>query len=124
MLKDLPLFPVLAAFDIDRARRWYAEKLGLTPELEEMGAAWYRTGASWFLLYPSASAGTARTTVAHWTVPDLRRLMDELRGRGVVFEDYDLGGGMKTQDGLLEFEGRLVAWFKDSEGNIIELSQT
>ena len=50
--------------------------------------------------------------------------MDELRGRGVVFEDYDLGGGMKTQDGLLEFEGRLVAWFKDSEGNIIELSQT
>jgi catechol 2,3-dioxygenase-like lactoylglutathione lyase family enzyme len=124
MLKDLPLFPVLAASDIGRARRWYEEKLGLIPEIEEMGSAWYRTGDSWFLLYPTQAAGTAMNTVAHWTVPDLRGLMAELRGRGVVFEDYDLGEGMVTVDGVLEVGGRMAAWFKDSEGNTFELTQT
>ena len=123
MLRDLPLYPVLAASDIERARAWYEQKLGLTPETAEaMGSLWYRTGDSWFLLYPTQAAGTARNTVAHWTVPDITAVMTELRGRGVVFEDYDFGNGMATVDGVIEFGGRSAAWFKDSEGNIIELT--
>ena len=123
MLRDLPLYPVLAASDIERARAWYEQKLGLTPETEEaMGSLWYRTGDSWFLLYPTQAAGTARNTVAHWTVPDITAVMTELRGRGVVFEDYDFGNGMATVDGVIEVGGRSAAWFKDSEGNIIELT--
>lgn len=122
MLKDLPLYPVLAASDIERAKAWYEEKLGLKPEIEEMGSAWYRTGDSWFLLYPTKAAGTAQNTVAHWTVSDMTAVMTELRARGVVFEEYDFGDGMKTVDGVLEMGGRAAAWFKDSEGNTIELT--
>lgn len=123
MLRDLPLYPVLAASDIERAKAWYPDKLDLTPEVEEpMGSLWYKTGDTWFLLYPTASAGTAQNTVAHWTVPDIKAVMTDLRTRGVTFEDYDFGNGMATVDGVMEMAGRSAAWFKDSEGNTFELT--
>ena len=61
MLREFPMSARLAASDIARARAWYDEKLGLTPEKEEMGGAglWYRSGATWFYLYQTATAGTA-----------------------------------------------------------------
>jgi catechol 2,3-dioxygenase-like lactoylglutathione lyase family enzyme len=114
----------LAASDIGRARAWYADKLGLTPEKEEMGgqALWYRTGGTWFLVYQTETAGTARNTVGGWEVRSLESLMAELRSRGVTFEDYDFGE-MKTVDGLLSMDGYKAAWFADSEGNMLELTE-
>jgi catechol 2,3-dioxygenase-like lactoylglutathione lyase family enzyme len=114
----------LAASDIGRARAWYADKLGLTPEKEEMGgrALWYRTGGTWFLVYQTETAGTARNTVGGWEVRSLESLMAELRSRGVTFEDYDFGE-MRTVDGLLSMDGYKAAWFADSEGNILELTE-
>ncbi len=50
-------------------------------------------------------------------------LLAEMRSRGVVFEDVDMGGGMHTVGGMLEYQGFKVAWFKDSEGNTLELSE-
>lgn len=125
MLRDFPMAARLAASDIARARAWYEEKLGLVPEKEEMGGSglWYRTGGTWFYLYQTESAGTARNTVGGWEVHDIEGLMADLRSRGVQFEDYDFGE-MKTVDGLLSVGGYKGAWFADSEGNILELTET
>jgi catechol 2,3-dioxygenase-like lactoylglutathione lyase family enzyme len=125
-LSDYPMSARLAAVDIGRARAWYQEKLGLTPDKEEMGgmALWYRTGATWFLLYQTESAGTAQNTVGGWEVTDIEELMADLRSRGVTFEEYDFGEGMQTVNGVMTVPpGYKAAWFKDSEGNTFELTE-
>jgi hypothetical protein len=124
MLREFPMAARLAASDIGRARAWYEEKLALVPEREDMGGAglWYRTGGTWFYLYQTGSAGTARNTVGGWEVTGLETIMADLRGRGVSFEDYDFGD-MKTVDGLLSVDGYKAAWFTDSEGNVLELTE-
>lgn len=125
-LSDFPMSARLAAVDIGRARAWYAEKLGLEPQKEEMGgmALWYRCANTWFLLYQTDAAGTARNTVGGWEVDGLEEVMAELRSRGVEFQEYDLGE-MKTVDGVLAMPtGEKSAWFIDSEGNTLELTET
>lgn len=123
MLDRFRVHASLAVSDLDRAKTWYREKLGLEPKEEMEGGAWYECGdGSWFLLYPSGSAGTAENTVAGWTVDGIEDVMEKLRERGVVFEEYDMPG-MKTENGLLASGPYKAAWFKDSEGNTLELSE-
>jgi catechol 2,3-dioxygenase-like lactoylglutathione lyase family enzyme len=124
-IADFPVWPVLAASDLDRAKKWYEEKLGLKPTREdEVGGLWFEfAGGSWLLVYPTPNAGTARNTQAHLEVSGIEALMDDLRTRGVEFEEYDFGEWGKTQNGLMEVMGWKTAWFKDSEGNTIEISE-
>jgi catechol 2,3-dioxygenase-like lactoylglutathione lyase family enzyme len=124
-LADFAVWPVLAASDIGRAKKWYQEALGLAPKREDQtGGLWFEfAGGSWLLVYPTPHAGTARNTQAHIEVADIERLMDGLRARGVVFEEYDFGEMGKTTNGLIEIMGWKGAWFKDSEGNTIEIAE-
>ena len=123
MLTDHPIHATAAAIDLDRARRWYEERLGLVAEKEDMGGVWYRfAGDTWLYLYGTESAGTAQNTIAGWSVRDIEGLMADLRLRGVTFEDYEFGD-LKTVDGLADFGVAKAAWFKDSEGNTYELSE-
>jgi len=125
MLSDYPLTPRLPASNIGRARAWYEEKLGLIParEDETAGGLWYQAGGGWFYVYPTPSAGTAQNTAAGWQVDGIEAVMDALRSRGVTFEEYDFGEMGKTANGMLTVGGYHAAWFKDSEGNILELSE-
>ena len=107
-LADFPITLTLAASDLGRARAWYADRLGLGPTDEEGDVLIYRLGGSNFVLYQTASAGTARNTVGIWTVADLRGQVTSLRARGVVFESQ-----VDASDGSFH------AWFTDSEGNTI-----
>jgi catechol 2,3-dioxygenase-like lactoylglutathione lyase family enzyme len=123
VLTDFPIHATAAALDLARARRWFEEKLGLVPEREDEGGTWYDfAGDTWLYLYGTPSAGTAKNTIAGWTVTGIESVMADLRGRGVVFEDYDFGE-FKTVDGLADFGSAKAAWFKDSEGNTYELSE-
>jgi catechol 2,3-dioxygenase-like lactoylglutathione lyase family enzyme len=124
-ITDFPVWPVLAASDIGRAKKWYEEKLGLTPDTEdEVGGLWYRFGGeTWLLVYPTPNAGTARNTQAHIDVKDIESFMGEMRSRGVTFEEYDFGEYGKTENGLMDAMGWKGAWFKDSEGNTIEIGE-
>ena len=123
MLQQFPIHATAAASDLDRARTWFAEKLGLSPEREDPGGVWYRFAAgTWLYLYGTASAGTAKNTIAGWTVTGIEAVMAGLRARGVVFEDYDFGE-IRTVNGLVDFGMARAAWFKDSEGNTYELSE-
>jgi catechol 2,3-dioxygenase-like lactoylglutathione lyase family enzyme len=117
--------PMLAASNLERARAWYAEKLGLEPSREYDGELLvYRSGQTHLSIYGTPSAGTARNTVAEWHVDDLRAEVAALRARGVVFEEYHFGGA-RTIDGVMRdpSDGSLNAWFTDSEGSILGLVQ-
>jgi len=123
MIDQFPIHTTVAASDLDRARSWYQEKLGLEPKKSDDGGLWFEfAGGTWLYVYKTGSAGTAKNTVGGWTVENIEKVMEELKGRGVVFEDYDMPG-IKTEDGLATFETAKNAWFKDSEGNTFELSE-
>lgn len=125
MLAGSPIHATVAASDLVRARAWYESRLGMVPEIEDPnGGLWYRFGdGTWLNVYRTEMAGTARNTQAGWSVADLSSVMAALRGRGVVFEEFDLGNGMATVDGLLSAGPYRACWFKDSEGNTFEVSQ-
>jgi catechol 2,3-dioxygenase-like lactoylglutathione lyase family enzyme len=122
MLSNYEMHSTIPAHDLDRARRFYAEKLGLTPTREAPGGLIYEYGDTWFLLYPSQGAGTAQHTVAGWQVDDIKAEVAELKSRGVVFEEYNLPG-LKTVNAIATTGPNRAAWFKDSEGNILGLVQ-
>ena len=124
MLEEFPIHATVAASDIARARSWYKDKLDLDPKKEMMGNLWFEFApGTWLLVYQTGSAGTAQNTQAGWAVKDIESVMEGLRARGVQFEEYDMGE-MRTVDGLLDVPGYgKAAWFKDSEGNIFELSE-
>ena len=123
MLRSHQVRPTIPASDLTRARAWYADKLGLNAEYEEAEALLYRSGdGSEFLLFSSASAGTARHQLAAWVVDDLRAEVAELRERGVDFEEYD-SPGLRTVNGIAATPVGHAAWFKDSEGNVLTITQ-
>ena len=116
---------MIAAADLDRAKRWYSEKLGFEPDFEFPDVvATYKSGPSTFTVYKTEFAGTAKNTVGLWRFKGIRDEVARLRGRGVEFEDYDFPDGDKTVGGILsDAEGDWNAWFKDSEGNILALAE-
>jgi catechol 2,3-dioxygenase-like lactoylglutathione lyase family enzyme len=124
MLKDYDLHATLASSDVERAKRWYAEKLGWQPSRELPGYARYDFGPSAFAIYKSPSAGTAQNTVLYWLVKDAKAEVARLRDRGLMFEDYDFGD-YRTVDGVMtDPDGNSNAWFKDSDGNIVSILDT
>ena len=122
MLGDYDLLTTIPAADFARARMFYEQTLGFTPVSEDSAGARYRSGSTYFEVYPTQSGATAQHTLAAWPVDDLKRVTAELRERGVMFEDYDFPG-LRTVDGIAELPHEWSAWFKDSEGNILAVSQ-
>ena len=121
MLQDFPLYAYIPATDVARARRFYEGSLGFKPGPELAGGVTYEFGGrTACFLYPTPHAGTSKASQAFWQVRDIERLVRELQGRGVHFEEYD-EPGMKTGNAILEEGGVKAAWFKDSEGNIMAL---
>jgi len=123
MLTDFKVYAVLPSKDLARARAWYEEKTGTSPVKEDPGGLWYECSeGTWFVVTGSAYAGTAQNTAASFQVNGIEELMAQYRARGVVFEDYDLPD-FKTTDGLFTMGPYKAAWFKDIDGNTIELSE-
>jgi catechol 2,3-dioxygenase-like lactoylglutathione lyase family enzyme len=121
MLANRRLYPTIPAADIERAQRWYDEKLGLKPRASEaMGLIFDAGGGTGFLLYPSQQAGQAPNTLMTFSSTDVRADVTALRRKGVKFEEYDFPG-LKTEDGVALLGSRHAAWFKDSEGNILAI---
>ncbi len=123
MLANYPIYPSLPAADLERARRFYAEKLGLTPESEIAGGLLYRCGKDTrFSLFTSQGEALGTHTQAMWLVDDVESEVAALKARGVVFEEYDLPS-LKTVNGIATAGPIKGAWFKDSEGNLLSLGQ-
>jgi catechol 2,3-dioxygenase-like lactoylglutathione lyase family enzyme len=131
MLRNSHVSARLPAQDLTRARRFYAEKLGLEPTEERPGGLRYQCASGWFALFESSGKPSGAHTQLAFEVEDIEAVVKELRRRGVVFEEYDFPG-LKTVDGIATVEGNYPskgasgergAWFKDSEGNLVGIGQ-
>ncbi len=121
MLADAPSRPTIAVRDKAKAIEFYRDVLGLKLVDENPVGATFACGKGTFLeVYPSELAGTAKNTVAGFEVPDLELAMNELRARGISFEEYE---SPKTVDGIARLGPNRGAWFKDPDGNIFALVQ-
>jgi catechol 2,3-dioxygenase-like lactoylglutathione lyase family enzyme len=123
MLKDASVNPTLPCSDLERAKRFYAEKLGLNPSSENPGGAFYdHAGGTQFLLFPSSGRASGTHTQMGFSVKDIEAQVGELTSRGVEFEVADVPGFDKQTHIAHTGEVR-AAWFKDSEGNLLGLVQ-
>jgi catechol 2,3-dioxygenase-like lactoylglutathione lyase family enzyme len=121
----------LPAQDLDRARRFYSERLGLEPVDERPGGLLYRCGGVDFALFQSTGAPPGTFTQMSWEVDDIETVVAELKQRGVVFEDVEVPG-LRTRDGIADIDGNYpskgargerAAWFHDSEGNLLGVGE-
>jgi predicted enzyme related to lactoylglutathione lyase len=123
MLTETPIVPYIPVKDMVRARKFYEEKIGLKPKQEYAGGVVYECGkGSWVFMYPTPNAGTSRASTAFWAVDDVAAEVAQLKSKGVTFEEYDMPG-IKTVNGIATGGGAKTAWFKDTEGNILAVSQ-
>jgi catechol 2,3-dioxygenase-like lactoylglutathione lyase family enzyme len=130
MLAESLVAARLPVKDLDRARRFYSEKLGLEPVEERSGGLRYRCGGADFALFESAGAASGTHTQMAWEVADIEATVAALKARGVIFEEYDLPG-LVTVNGIAEIDGNYPskgtgergAWFRDSEGNLLAVGQ-
>jgi predicted enzyme related to lactoylglutathione lyase len=123
MLKNAPIVPYIPVADMARARKFYEQKVGLVPKEEYAGGVVYECGkGSWVFMYQSPGAGTSKASTVFWSVENIEAEVAELKARGVVFEEYDYPG-LKMVNSIVTGGGAKTAWFKDSEGNILAVSQ-
>lgn len=130
MLADSHVATRLPAKDLERARAFYRDKLGLEPAEERPGGLLYHCASGSFVLFASNGAASGDHTQMAFTVADLVAVVTELRGRGVVFEEYDFPD-FRTEGGITEVTGNYpskgtgerAVWFHDSEGNLIGIGQ-
>jgi catechol 2,3-dioxygenase-like lactoylglutathione lyase family enzyme len=122
MLRTSNAVATIAVRDLETAREFYEGTLGLEPiDREGDEVIVFRSGDSSLNVYRSQYAGTNRATAVSWAVgEDLAGVVRELRAKGVRFEHYDLPG--MTRDGDVHLAGDLeTAWFRDPDGNILNL---
>ncbi len=113
----------IAVSDMDRAREFYEGKLGLEagPESSDGGITYECAENTEIHVYPSATAGTSKSTVAGWEVGDIDSVVDEFTTRGIVFEQYNQPPIVTDAKGIADFVDGRVAYFKDPDGNILSL---
>jgi catechol 2,3-dioxygenase-like lactoylglutathione lyase family enzyme len=120
-LSDRPVSASIAISDLDRARDFYEDKLGLTGGSEDVdgGYTYPCAGSSELHIYPSPEgAGKSGATQAFWSVEDVEATVDELSARGVTFERYEEPFNT-DEKGIARLGNDAVAWFKDPDGNIL-----
>lgn len=124
MLNNAHLTTILPAVDLERARRFYSQTLGLKEERKTAeGGVRFRAGDGTDLeLVPRGQPSKSEYTALTFEVSDVEGELRDLEGRGVKFEDYDLPG-LKTERHIAIMGSEKAAWFKDPDGNILCIHQ-
>jgi predicted enzyme related to lactoylglutathione lyase len=122
MLSTAPIRAYIPASSIARARKFYEQTIGLQPKEEYAGGVIYECGGAEVFLYPTPNAGTSKASQAYWQVRDVESEVADLKARGVKFEEYDMPG-VTMKNSIATAGGAKTAWFKDTEGNILAVSQ-
>ena len=114
---------MLPVKDMARARNFYEKQLALAPLGEKPdGKFVYRCGGTEIALFPRPEGTKAEHTALSFKVDDIRSAIEELKGRGVSFADYDLPG-LQTVEHVCVLGSEKAAWFQDPEGNILCLHE-
>lgn len=121
MFKDSKVFSSISVNDLQKAKEFYGQTLGLdvkqTPEGLELRFA---DGNATFL-YPKPNHTPASFTVLNFLVDDIEEAVDELKNLGIRLEHYDLPDIKTDERGIARGEGPQIAWFKDPAGNILSV---
>ena len=126
MLRDSSAFSGFSVDDLQKAKAFYAETLGLeVVDGPEAGSLFLRLqGGRDVFIYAKGQGHTPATyTILNFPVPDVEKAVDELTAVGVVFEHYDMPDGGQDAKGIFRSRGLVVAWFKDPAGNILAVLQ-
>ena len=122
MLSAAPIRAYIPVSNVARARKFYEETIGLKPKQEYAGGVIYECGGAEVFMYPTSNAGTSKASQAFWQVADVEAEVADLKARGVKFEEYDMPG-VTMKNSIATAGGAKTAWFKDTEGNILAVSQ-
>jgi catechol 2,3-dioxygenase-like lactoylglutathione lyase family enzyme len=119
MFKDANAFSGFSVDDLDRAKQFYGETLGLSISENPAGLELQLGGGGRVFVYPKPNHEPATFTILNFAVPNIDQAVDELAAAGVTFERYD---GMEQDDkGISRGGGPNIAWFKDPAGNILSV---
>ena len=130
-LNDGRLAARIPVRDLERARSFYADKLGLEPAEERPGGLLYRCASGEFALFESAGAASGTHTQMGWDVDDIEATVAELNSRGLELEEFDMPG-MPIENGIVEVPGNYpskggrgerAVWFRDLDGNLFGIGQ-
>ena len=119
MLTDSAAFSGFAVPDVEAARRFYADTLGLRVDEENGMLTLHLGGGTDVLVYPKPDHTPATYTVLNFPVDDVGRVVGELTAKGVRFERYD--GFEQDEQGVARGQGPDIAWFTDPAGNILSV---
>ena len=122
-LSILQVYAKLPAQDVERARAFYAEKVGLEPVRELDAHLFYEVAGSQFLVFPSSGAPSGTHDQFGLMVDDIEQAVAALEARGVAFESYEPPPGATRRGATTDFGPVRAAWFKDSEGNLISIAE-
>jgi catechol 2,3-dioxygenase-like lactoylglutathione lyase family enzyme len=124
MLADSPAFSGFSVNDLESARRFYTDTLGLrvadVPEMGGLLRLHLGSGAD-VLVYAKDDHAPASFTVLNFPVPDVEQAVDQLEARGVTFEHYE--NPPTDEKGIMRAGGPLIAWFTDPAGNVFSVIQ-
>lgn len=128
MISNSKITPTLPVVDLNRAKRFYHETLGLKISTEDNMGVLFESGDCSMLYIYKRGPTKADHTVVSFEVEDIDSEVRDLRRKGIEFEEYDISDmGLKTVNGIATYRGEeyeeKTAWFKDTEGNIIALHQ-
>lgn len=122
MLVNAPVATTVPVVDLERAIRFYQDKLGLKPAGETVQGKMFEAGEGTQILLYQREPTKADHTILGFKVPDIEKEVNELKEKGIVFEEYDTPQ-LKTTNGIAIMGKDKAAWFKDTEGNILAISQ-
>lgn len=121
-LSECRVYATIGVKDVETAKRFYGETLRLKLVEESYGGVMYESGGTNLLVYESQFAGTNQATYVSWMAKDIESLVEDLKAKGVEFEHYE-GTPGEWQGDVCVMEGMKAAWFKDPDGNILNLGQ-
>jgi catechol 2,3-dioxygenase-like lactoylglutathione lyase family enzyme len=121
MLGSNDVCACLAVKDMDAAKKFYGETLGLEASMETPGGTFYKSGNSGVFVYPSSFAGSNKATAAAWNIKDVDGAVEELKSKGISFEHYDDLPDVKIEGDVHIMGDLRAAWFKDPDGNILNI---
>ncbi|MEJ2746801.1 MAG: VOC family protein [Anaerolineae bacterium] len=122
MLTDTKVRVSIPVHNMDRAKAFFTQTLQLQIHHEHDFAVILQSDETQISLIRSDDAGAAKYSLVTFLVPDIEAAMQEMRAAGIQFEEYNFGA-VKTVNGKAEIDGDFIAWFKDSEGNLLAIAQ-
>jgi catechol 2,3-dioxygenase-like lactoylglutathione lyase family enzyme len=121
MLKDTKAFSGFSVNDVEAAKKFYGETLGVEVSENEAGLTLHMAGAGNIFVYEKENHEPATFTILNFQSSDVPGTVAGLKERGVEFERYEGTPAETDEDGVFRGEGPLIAWFKDPAGNVMSV---